>query len=423
MTRRIACAGLTLLFGCSDAHPAAPLGQSSNTERAAVVGGERSGPGIEDAVLLLHGNVEGRELICSASLVAKNLVVTARHCVSHLTEGLFSCSAQGELIEAEPNAGRLGAHFPASTFEFFGGRTPHDAPLARGKQVLSTLSETICTNDIAFVVLDREVDLPVLPLRLDSRAMRGEAVTLIGYGLDQTMDPRDPFDLRFQERTRKADLTIAAVGPDTAAEATSTPPRMIVLDGPSGCLGDSGGPLIASDTRAVLGIYSLLDGETCVGSNLRHLFGHLPSFRALIDQAFAAAGATPALERTPGSGAGGEAGTGGDAGAGTGEGEGGAGGTAEGSAGDGGQAPVFPSEGGEGGAAEPSAGGNAGAALPAVPGTKRASGGCSLAPETHSSWFAAFWVLFTLGACRMRKRWLSAGCPTDLLRASVVRGR
>lgn len=419
MTRLVVCGGLAWLLGCSDAGPTSAIGRAVSTERAAVVGGERSGPGIEDAVLLLHGNVEGRELICSASLIAKNLVVTARHCVSHLTEGLFSCSTQGELIEAEPNAGRLGAHFPAATFEFFGGRTPHDAPLARGKQVISTLSETICTNDIAFVVLDREIDLPVLPLRLDSRAERGEEVTLIGYGLDQTMDPRDPFDLRQQGRTRKASLTIAAVGPERAEDATTTPPRMIVLEGPSGCLGDSGGPLVASDTHAVLGIYSLLDGETCVGTNLRHLFGHLPSFPALIDQAFAAAGAKPLLESAPNAGgAGGEAGTGGNAWAEAGA--GGVGGAAEAAAGAGGEPSAVPGEGGEGGVAEPSAGRSGGAAMPADPASKRGSGGCSLACPSRSTPSAAHLVWLALTAYGVRRRWLSVGCPTDLLRARAV---
>jgi len=82
MTRQphfLACLALASAFGCSTTDSAPTAGAVPATERTAVVGGERSGPGIEDAVLLLHGNAGGRELICSASLIAKNLVVTARH--------------------------------------------------------------------------------------------------------------------------------------------------------------------------------------------------------------------------------------------------------------------------------------------------------------------------------------------------------
>jgi hypothetical protein len=415
MTRRpcfIAFVALASALGCADVGTSPSASPTLAAERAAVVGGERSGPGAEDAVLLLHGNAGGRELICSASLVAKNLVVTARHCVSHLIEGLFSCSTRGELIEGDPNAGRLGMHLPADTFEFFGGPPPHDAPVARGKQVLSTLSDTICTNDVAFVVLDRDVDLPVLPLRLDGRAQRGEAVTLVGYGLDETMDPRDPFDLRLQERTRRAGLTIAAVGPDSVDDVTSTPPRMIVLNGPSGCLGDSGGPLINGETHALLGIYSLLDGETCVAPNVRHLFGHLPSFLVLTEQAFAAAEAEPVLESEPSAGgAGGESGTAGEAGASAGE--AGAAGTPAVSAGAGGE-PAMPSAGGEGGLEHSSSGGTAGTPPPSAP-KRRASSGCSLtpAPEQPSALIALLLV-----ACALRsRRGFSAGCRVDLLPA------
>lgn len=402
-------------LGCSDVSPGRAHGAAPAREPSAVVDGELSGPGIEDAVLLLHGEVDGRELVCSAGLIAKNLVATARHCVSYLTEGLFSCSTRGELIEAEPGAGRLGTHLPANSFEFFGGGPPHEAPLAFGKEVLSTLSDTICTNDVAFVVLDRELDLPILPLRLGSRAVRGEVVTLVGYGLDETMDPYAPFDVRDQPRTRKAGLTIASVGPDTVDKVTTTPPRMIVLEGPSGCLGDSGGPLIDSETHALLGIYSLLDGNTCIGSDIRHLFGHLPSFPVLIDRAFEAAGAEPLLEGTPGSGgvagAGGEAGGAGEAG--NSAGHGGRADIPGSTAGAGGEPETTPGEGGAGGATEPVQGGSAGTPKPEAPQPKP-GGGCSFARASEASHAC---VLSLLLLYAVRRRRFSGGCRADLLRA------
>jgi hypothetical protein len=264
------------------------------------VNGEPSGPGPEDAVLLLRTELDERELVCSSSLVAPNLVVTARHCVSHLVEGLFSCTVRGELVEEGDGAGRLGVHLPAADLEFYDNTLPRDAPLARGERVISTLSETICSNDLAFVVLDRFLDLPVFPLRVEGRARKGELTTLVGYGLDETQDETEPFDVSVQARTRKTDLSIAEVGPDSIDDGVITaPPRSIVLEGPSGCVGDSGGPLIARRTNAVLGIYSLLGAPSCLTPDARHLFAHVPAFRALIDEAFSAAGAEPIAEPVP----------------------------------------------------------------------------------------------------------------------------
>lgn len=363
-------------------------------ERGAVVEGEPSEAGIEDAVLLLRTEVDRRELICSASLVAPNLALTARHCVSHLVEGLFSCTVHGELIDdQDAGAGRLGLHLPAEDIEFFGGPAPRDEPLARGQRVLSTLSETICQNDIAFVVLDRALELPVLPLRLAGRARIGELSILVGYGLDETQNESQPFDVETQGRTRKADLPIRDVGPDSNDDVVTTaPPRTIVLEGPSGCVGDSGGPLIAEETKAVLGVYSLLGAESCLARDARHLYTHVPPFQALIDQAFLAAGGEPIPEPTddPGEGSAGAGGAGSD-----------------GSAGAPGADPG--GAGGSGGSAGEEPGGSAGAAgagsEPEVRRARKASSGCafSMAPDAPAKRIA-FGVALLGAACAVRRR-------------------
>ncbi|HEY3669004.1 MAG TPA: hypothetical protein VGL19_23565, partial [Polyangiaceae bacterium] len=121
---------------------------------SSIVDGEPSpAGGIEDAVLLLRTVVDSQEVLCSASLVAPNLALTARHCVAHLEDGVFNCSVKGELFDNPTGAGRLGLDLPANTLEFYGGALPRSKPLAHGLTVVSTLSETICVNDIAFVVL------------------------------------------------------------------------------------------------------------------------------------------------------------------------------------------------------------------------------------------------------------------------------
>ena len=268
--------------------------------RSAIVDGEPSkAGGIEDAVLLLRTVVDGQEILCTASLVAPNLALTARHCVAHLVEGQFNCSVKGELFDNPSGAGKLGLDLPADSLELYGGALPRKKPLAHGLQIVSTLTDTICVNDIAFVVLDQALTLPVLPLRLHGQAAVGEATTLVGYGL--VSDAQANIAVASQPRSRKSGLTIAGVGPDALADGVTTvPPRTVLLQGPSGCVGDSGGPLLADGSNALLGVYSLLAGDSCSDARVRHYLTHVPAFQALTEQAFAAAGATPVPEQPVG---------------------------------------------------------------------------------------------------------------------------
>jgi hypothetical protein len=401
------------LAGCGERQAAAPIVR----EPAPVVHGEPSLPGgTEDAVVLLRTELDGEELICSAGLVAENLVITARHCVSHLVRGLFTCTVQGELVSADDGAGMLGSHLPAESLELYDGKTPRSQPIAYGESVLSTLSETICVNDVAFVVLDRAVELPVLPLRLGGRALRDEPVTLVGYGLDDAMSEGGVIEWATQGRTRKAGLVIAEVGPDSADEVTTAPPRTVVVEGPCGCLGDSGGPLLAAGTGAVLGVYSLLGGTSCLSPDARHLFSHVPSFGALSDDAFARAQAepTPEPDLAPEGGGAGERAVG----AGGTSGSGGRGASNVGGAG--GKPPPPTAEGGAAGATtpieSPSGGGEGG--VPPLPEPRPTSpqrprsGGCSVAPPhvaggSGLSLGALVWSMAR--ALRRRRRSVSLG--------------
>jgi MYXO-CTERM domain-containing protein len=284
------------VFGCSSVAP----GEASGAVARAIVAGEPSGAE-QDGVVLLRGVLEEGEILCSAVLVGSNLIMTARHCVAYMSEGTYSCSRRGELIDNPTGGGRLGRDLPASGFEVYGRKTPRKLPLARGLRILSTLPPTVCQNDLAFVVLDTALDLPVVPMRLGRPAEQNEPAVLVGYGAaahDQ------PVNYKTQARQQKTGLRVAAVGPDSIDDGVTTtvPPRVLIVEGPSGCTGDSGGPLLAESTGAVLGIYSLQRGADCSAPNVRNQLVHVPPFQTLIDEAFAAAGGEPVLEPTPGAG-------------------------------------------------------------------------------------------------------------------------
>src|SRR5687767_1676578 len=90
-------------FGCADVPPE-PLARVT----ASIVDGEPSGAE-DDGVLLLRALPDpDPEILCTASLVAPNLLLTARHCVSYFNNGLFTCTLKGEVVETTPDAGKLG---------------------------------------------------------------------------------------------------------------------------------------------------------------------------------------------------------------------------------------------------------------------------------------------------------------------------
>lgn len=294
---------VALLAACSAQPPI-------EVSRELIVAGEESGPE-QDGVLLIRTLADDdKNPLCSASLVAPNLLLTAQHCVSYVSNGLFSCNTRGELTNNEDGGGQLGLSLPPEKIEVYDGARPRQAPVARGAQIISTHSTNVCQNDIAFVVLDTSLDLPIIPMRLGRSAAVGELGVLVGYGMDAG---QQFIDYRVQPRNQKRDQEVRGVGPDTLEDGVTTlPPRTLRLEGPSGCIGDSGGPLLSQVTGAVLGVYSLQASVACASPDAVHQLVHVPPFQLLVEDAFEAAGATPRLEEEPEpTGASGAAGAGG----------------------------------------------------------------------------------------------------------------
>jgi hypothetical protein len=280
------------LLGCGADASADRTGAAS----LGIVGGVRSSSGTEDDAVLLLRAVAGGELTCTATLVAKNLVVTTRHCVAYAGPPGFRCTPEGELVEAPDGRGTLGVDFPPETVLFHAGEFPTTEPVAHGARILSTLSPHSCKNDLAFVVLDRQLDLPIRPLRVGVGTQAGQVVTLVGYGLNETPNR----DWRTNPRKRLSGQLVRAVGPDSIQEGLGDArPRTLLLEGPSACQGDSGGPALSEPGDAIIGVFSLIEGGECqrVGVDLQYV--HLSPFETLIRAAFAAALAEPWIEGQP----------------------------------------------------------------------------------------------------------------------------
>ncbi len=281
------------LGACGAEPPAEPVERSSHS----IFGGEDSGA--EDDAVVWLTKPEG---ICSGVLVAKNLVLTAMHCVSDYDDSAhdFTCSANGELENGGNGQGEMGPEHPPERIEV--GSVPTKR-LAAGQRIFSTHTVTVCTNDLALVLLDRELDLPIHPIELTAPPRFDDTMTIIGYGQTDSADAIG--------RQRRTGIDVLDIG---------VPPRTFTL-GPGGCKGDSGGPAVNERTGAIAGVYSTYVGD-CGSSQVRNIYTSLTSFDDLILEAFEAAGATPWLagepEPMPGvggaGGATGEAGASGDAG-------------------------------------------------------------------------------------------------------------
>jgi len=213
--------------------------------------------------------------LCSGALVAPNLILTARHCVSRSITSTPSCDARGR--------SHNGAHLaddadPARIAVYVGEhvRVEQDEPRAHGLRTLHPTGQVLCDSDVAFLVLDRPlIGVSVLSLRLHAPVASGDLVMPVGFGGGPSMTigdrvPRDP-------------STVLSIGPSAnAVTGAVLGPREFEVDRAT-CRGDSGGPAIDARTGEVVGVVSR--GGSC-STNGNHVYTRVDAYAALAQVAF-----------------------------------------------------------------------------------------------------------------------------------------
>jgi hypothetical protein len=288
MSKSVGLVAVSLLVSaCAAPEPELALGRAEQ----AIVNGERSDEADDAAVYVLtHVGGSTGQIFCTGSLIAPNLVLTALHCITHTVDGDFSCRPDGTIDSNTSGDGTIGSLVTPADVQIFLGVMPGSEPDARGQRLIGTGTTQICKNDMGLVILDRALDAPLLPLRLEQDVSIGENVRVVGYGQTENSGTSGRF---FRTGRRVVD-----VGPETDTEPTLTaaPRTFVVNEGP--CHGDSGGPAISEETGAVLGVYSLAASNTCTSVGVRNVFTRIAPFSSLILSAFDAVGAEPLLEES-----------------------------------------------------------------------------------------------------------------------------
>ena len=278
----------TLLFALATACGEAPSDLQLGAVAQPIVNGEDSDASQDSVVYVLNRGFS----YCSGTMIAPNLVATALHCITGRDLGFFECESDGTLVNEEGDGGKMGSLVEASKISIVSGANIVGVePVAYGKQLLGTGAVPVCGGDIGFIVLDRDLDLPLATVRLDYGVKAGDLINGVGYG--QTEEDGST------GRHTRSGIRVVEVGKRTADEPTiSAAPRTFqVGEGP--CHGDSGGPAFAEDTGALVGVYSLNASPQCVGASVRNVYTSLDMYSTLALDAFEAAGAEPILDAPP----------------------------------------------------------------------------------------------------------------------------
>lgn len=247
--------------GCGAVPDGGQAGRPS-TEASAIAGGTLD---LDDAAVFQEFTHYANDTVslCTASLIAPNLLLTARHCVSEgAGENVVCGRTQFQPPVTGENTAATNDTAPSNKSTFYRGaevRVPSDG-------------SDLCGYDIALIILSTPVPAskaaPLVP-RIDQPVVRGEEYTAIGYGVNEGGE-RNP------GRMQRGDLAVRCLGSQCAEFGLTASEFM----GETGvCSGDSGGPAIDTEGK-VIGVVSR-GSDPCETP----IYGQVASWSSFITQA------------------------------------------------------------------------------------------------------------------------------------------
>jgi len=248
---------------------------SLGAARSAVINGTASPASQDSVVMILMGEAGG---FCSGTLIAPNVVLTARHCVSKY---------------AEDECGTFTGDIPPATQGIATGGSANEqsTPIAHAKKYFYVDgAKGLCDPaiDLAVMLLDRDIKgVPISKVRTTPVTV-GESFVAVGYGEDENK--------QVSIRRQRTGVTSVAVGPATKT-FTPTNAAAYQYELPAGeiavteavCHGDSGGPLFDMQQR-VVGVTSRGTDPLDVCVARPDIFSAVAQHLDVIDRALVAAG-------------------------------------------------------------------------------------------------------------------------------------
>jgi MYXO-CTERM domain-containing protein len=317
-----------LLVACGGVGPASSANEPTATASSAIYGGVLDNDATQNAsVVAIEVGAQGDEsfYLCSGTLIAPNVVLTARHCVSTQLTTSPICDQNGNTT----NGPHFGGDIPVDQINVFATAAIYqgEAPSAAAKTVYHPAGTTECNADVALIVLAQGITTASPSrVRIASPVTAGESTRAVGFGANNEST------VVYGTRYRKDDLPVLAIGSAVSASQTPLGNNEFELGGESTCAGDSGGPVLDETTNAIVGVLSRGPADCTVTDG--HIYSSLAGFAPLFQQAFAEAGGSWIDENAPvpdgGTGSSGASGSSSGAGA-SGGGSGGASGSSSGS--------------------------------------------------------------------------------------------
>lgn len=232
--------GVFLFSGCSDQDNSEKVG----IDRSPIYEGQKDNDPISNSVVQIFSNNSN---LCSGVVISKKIVVTAYHCVAETVLKSVSCNPNEQ--------DSVSNDFAPSSIKIFTGDISDigKSPLAVGMEVFHPVPKKLCANDIAFVVLNKTINVDPVKVRTKPHVDQDETFKVVGYGLNNLNilgKYGDPVGVKlFMDRVPlmgKSSSEFWLKGGSLNQEK---------MHG-GACSGDSGGPAFSEKTRSLVGVLS-----------------------------------------------------------------------------------------------------------------------------------------------------------------------